>query len=264
MPIFRYPELPLDGLLRRAALRDPAACAVRTAHGMRTYAELDARADRYAAYLEHALGRRGARVGIANTLDEEFAAAWYGILRSGNTAVLLNPLVRAAGLRHMCEDARVEIAFVPTATAELLVKTADRLPLLRAVVVTDAPDGIVPADAVPLCVALDRAPRPEPRPAVPFDPDTEACVQFTTGTTGRPKGVRLTHRNLVANAAQTAAAHHLDAGSVTLNNLPVHYPMHLNSAVYAAACQVLCPSPRPAAALALAARTGPTPPYTCP
>ncbi|WP_331719229.1 class I adenylate-forming enzyme family protein [Streptomyces sp. NBC_00158] len=264
MPIFRYPEPPLDGLLRRAALRDPAACAVRTAHGMRTYAELDARADRYAAYLEHALGRRGARVGIANTLDEEFAAAWYGTLRSGNTAVLLNPLVRAAGLRHMCEDARVEIAFVPTATAELLVKTADRLPLLRAVVVTDAPDGIVPADAVPLCVALDSAPRPASRPTEPFDPDTEACVQFTTGTTGRPKGVRLTHRNLVANAAQTAAAHHLDAGSVTLNNLPVYYPMHLNSAVYAGACQVLCPSPRPTAALALADRTGATHLYTLP
>ncbi|GLX23076.1 class I adenylate-forming enzyme family protein [Streptomyces lavendulae] len=264
MPNFRYPEQPVDGLLRRAALRDPAACAVRTPHGMRTFAELDARADRYAAYLEHTLGRRGARVGIAGTLDEEFPAAWYGILRSGNTAVLLNPLVRSAGLRHMCEDARVETAFVPTATAELLVKAADRLPLLRAVVVTDAPDGIVPADAVPLCVALDSAPRPAPRAAEAFDPDTEACVQFTTGTTGRPKGVRLTHRNLVANAAQTAAAHHLDAGAVTLNNLPVYFPMHLNSAVYAGACQVLCPCPRPTAALELADRAGATHLYTLP
>ncbi|MCX5381176.1 class I adenylate-forming enzyme family protein [Streptomyces sp. NBC_00091] len=264
MPIFRYPELPLDGLLRRAAVRDPAACAVRSAHGLRTFAELDARADRFAAYVEHTLGRRGARVGVANTLDADFAAAYYGTLRGGSTVVLLNPLIRAAGLRHVCEDAGVEIAFVPTATAEQLVKMADRLPLLRAVVVTDAPDGIVPSDALPLSVALDGAPPFAPGAPAPFDPDTEACVQFTTGTTGRPKGVRLTHRNLVANAVQTAAAHRLDADSVTLNNLPLYQPMHLNSAVYAGACQVLCACPRPAAALDLADRTGATHFYTLP
>ncbi|MFF4583256.1 AMP-binding protein [Streptomyces sp. NPDC001389] len=260
----RRRELPLDGLLRRAAERDPAACAVRTSHGTRTFAELDARADRYAAYLEHALGRRGARVGVANTLDEEFVAAYYGTVRSGNTVVLLNPLVRAAGLRRMCEVAGVEIAFVPTAAAELLVKTADRLPLLREIVVTDAPDGIVPADALPLAVALDGAPRTGPRPDAPAEPDAVVCIQFTTGTTGRPKGVLLTHRNLLANAAQTAAAHRLDSGSVTLNHLPLYQPMHLNSAVLAGACQVLCPAPRPAAALALAARTGATHLYTLP
>ncbi|MET8298913.1 class I adenylate-forming enzyme family protein [Streptomyces sp. NPDC005180] len=260
----RRRELPLDGLLRRAAERDPAACALRTPHGTRTYAELDARADRYAAYLEHALGRRGARVGIANTLDEEFAAAYYGTVRSGNTVVLLNPLVRAAGLRRMCEVAGVEIAFLPTPAAEQLVKTAGRLPLLREIVVTDAPDGIVPGDALPLAVALDSAPQAGPRPDLPVDPNAVVCVQFTTGSTGRPKGVRLTHRNLLANAAQTAAAHRLDSASVTLNHLPLYQPMHLNSAVLAGACQVLCPAPRPAAALALAARTGATHLYSLP
>ncbi|MFF2195571.1 class I adenylate-forming enzyme family protein [Streptomyces sp. NPDC058157] len=298
MPIYRLSrrtqptrrrELPLDGLLRRAAERDPAACAFRSPHGTRTFAELDARADRFAAYLEHALGRRGARVGVANTLDEDFAAAYYGTIRSGNTVVLLNPLIRAAGLRRVCELADVEIAFLPTAAAEQLVKTADRLPLLREIVVTDAPDGIVPADAVPLSVALGRAPQPGPRtsgvlsgvsldapsgalfdvssevsPDVSFDPNAVVCVQFTTGTTGRPKGVRLTHRNLLANAAQTAAAHRLDSGSVIVNHLPLYQPMHLNSAVLAGACQVLCPAPRPAAALALAARTGATHLYSLP
>ncbi|MEU8431973.1 class I adenylate-forming enzyme family protein [Streptomyces sp. NPDC029216] len=272
MPIYRLSrpqptrrELPLDGLLRRAAQRDPAACALRTPHGIRTFAELDARADRFAAYLEHALGRRGARVGVANTLDEDFAAAYYGTVRSGNTVVLLNPLIRAAGLRRVCEVADVEIAFLPTAAAEQLVKTADRLPLLREIVVTDAPDGIVPADALPLAVALDRAPASSgPDPDAPVDLNAVACVQFTTGTTGRPKGVLLTHRNLVANAAQTAAAHRLDSGSVALNNLPLYQPMHLNSAVLAGACQVLCACPRPAAALRMAARTGATHLYTLP
>ncbi|MCY0935102.1 class I adenylate-forming enzyme family protein [Streptomyces sp. H34-S4] len=267
MPRLVYPELPLDSLLRRAAIRDPAGWAVRTGTGADsrtvTFAELDTQADRVAAYLEHTSGRRGVRVGVANTLDPVFAAAYYGTVRSGNTVVLVNPLVKEAGLAHVFTTAAVEVAFVPTATAELLLKLADRLPALRTVVVTDAPDGVVPGDALPLAAALDSAPE---RAALPgaVDLDGDACIQFTTGTTGRPKGVRLTHRNLVANAAQIAAAHHLGSDSVTLNHLPLYHVMHLNSAVYAGACQVLCADPDPVASLALAARVSATHYYGLP
>ncbi|MGW4689022.1 class I adenylate-forming enzyme family protein [Streptomyces sp. NPDC004244] len=262
MPRFTYPELPLDALLRRAAVRDPGGCAVRSGPDAVTFAELDDRADRYAAYLERLLGRRGARVGVANTLDAEFAAAYYGTVRSGNTVVLVNPLIKEAGLVHVCATARVEVALVPVATAELLVKARERLPALERVVVTDAPDGVVPADTVPLDLALDgdaaAGPAPGGRGGGAPDLDADACIQFTTGTTGAPRGVRLSHRNLVANAAQTARAHGLGSDSVTLNHLPLYHTMHLNSAVYAGARQVLCPDPDPLAALELAARTAAT------
>ncbi|MFJ9343636.1 AMP-binding protein [Streptomyces sp. NPDC101733] len=268
MPTFAYPELPLDGLLRRAAVRDPAGLAVRTVTRTAgtttvTFAELDGRADRVADYLEHTLGRRSARIGVANVLDPTFAAAYYGTVRSGNTVVLVNPLIKEAGLLHVLRTAAVEVAFVPTATAELLIKLGDRLPDLHAVVVTDAPDGIVPGDALPLARVLDSAPERTTLPG-PVDLDGEACVQFTTGSTGRPKGVRLTHRNLVANAAQTAAAHDLGSDSVTVNHLPLHHTMHLNSGVYAGAFQVLCADPDPIASLALAARVEATHYYGLP
>ncbi|MCB5165721.1 acyl--CoA ligase [Streptomyces bambusae] len=258
MPRLVYPELPLDGLLRRAAVRDPAGRAVRTVNraGTKstvTFAELDGQADRIASYLEQTCGRRGARIGVANVLDPAFAAAYYGTVRSGNTIVLVNPLIKEAGLFHVLRTAAVEVAFVPTATAELLIKLGDRLPDLRSVVVTDAPDGIVPGDAVPLAVALESAPERSSLPG-PVDLDGDACIQFTTGTTGRPKAVRLTHRNLVANAAQTAAAHDLGSDSVTVNHLPLYHTMHLNSGVFAGACQVLCTDPDPVASVAVAAR----------
>ncbi|WP_030870413.1 class I adenylate-forming enzyme family protein [Streptomyces sp. NRRL F-2747] len=268
MARFAYPELPLDGLLRRAAVRDPAGLAVRTATGAGftttvTFAELDARADRFASYLEHTLGRRGARVGVANVLDPVFAAAYYGTVRSGNTVVLVNPLIKEAGLLHVLRTAEAEVAFVPTATAELLVKMGDRLPHLRSVVVTDAPDGVVPGDALPLAEALARAPERRDLPGA-VDLDSDVCIQFTTGTTGPAKGVRLTHRNLVANAAQTAAAHDLASDSVTLNHLPLYHTMHLNSGVYAGACQVLCTDPDPVASLAASARAEATHYYGLP
>ncbi|MFE0773062.1 AMP-binding protein [Streptomyces sp. NPDC058861] len=269
MPTFDHPHLPLDGLLRRAAERNPDGPALRDARGTHTFAELDARADRIAQFLERSVGRRGARIGVANTLDASFAATYYGTARSGNTVVLINPLVKEVGLLHVMFAAGVELAFVPTPTAELLAKTGDRLPRLGLVVVTDAEDGIVPGDAVPLGLVLDAVATAVPGPGQdgerrPVDPDSDVCVQFTTGTTGRPKGVRLTHRNLVANAVQTAAAHHLDAGSVALNHLPLHHVMHLNSAVYAGAFQVLCADPDPIASLALAERAGATHYYGLP
>ncbi|WP_331719232.1 AMP-binding protein [Streptomyces sp. NBC_00158] len=262
------PHLSLDGLLRRAAERAPDAPALRVGGRTLTFGELDARADRIAAFLECSVGRRGARVGVAGTLDADFPAAYYGTVRSGNTVVLLNPLVSPTRLVKVLGSAGAELAIVPRATAELLADAESRPPSLSLVLVTGAGDEPVPGDTVPVDLVLD-AVAAATRRAAPggpddFDPGAEVCVQFTTGTTARPKGVRLTHRNLVANAAQTAAAHHLDAGSVTLNHLPLYLPMHLNSAVYAGACQVLCPDPEPAASLALAESSGATHYYGLP
>ncbi|MFE7840157.1 class I adenylate-forming enzyme family protein [Streptomyces sp. NPDC057474] len=265
MARFTYPELPLDGLLRRAALRNPQGAALTTGSDTVTYAELDARADRVARYLAGAAGRPGARVGVANVLDAVFPAAYYGTSRSGHTSVLVNPLIGEGALLHVFRSARIEIAFVPTPTAELLTKMRDRLPALRTLVVTDADDAVVPADATPLHVALDGVPQgPGGLADGARDLSSVACVQFTTGTTGRPRGVRLTHRNLVANAEQIALAHGLGPDSVTLNHLPLFHVMHLNSAVSAGASQVLCRDPDPLASLGLAARAGATHYYGLP
>ncbi len=68
----------------------------------------------------------------------------------------------------------------------------------------------------------------------------------------------------MANAAQIAAAHHLGSDSVTLNHLPLFHVMHLNSAVFAGACQVLCTDPDPIASLALAAEVSATHYYGLP
>jgi long-chain acyl-CoA synthetase len=263
VPDFTYPDLPVDGLLRTAAERDPHGIAVRTAHAAVSFGGLAARADRIAAYLrQETAGRPGVRVGVASVLDPAFAAAYYGVMGSGGTVVLVNPLIGEDGLRHVFAASGAEIALVPSATAGLLAKMRGTLPALRTVVVTDAPDAVVPPGCIPLHTALDTAPNtPGERRA---DPDAVACVQFTTGTTGRPKGVLLTHRNVVANARQVALAHRLDRDSVTVNHLPLYHVMHLNSALYAGACQVLCQDPDPLVSLAVAAGTGATHYYGLP
>ncbi|MEU0580169.1 AMP-binding protein [Streptomyces griseoincarnatus] len=263
MPNFTHPALPVDGLLRSAAARDPEGVAVRTADAAYTFRELDVLADRVAAFVRREAGRRpGARVGVACVLDPVFAAAYHGVARAGATVVLVNPLLGRDALRHVVTEAEVRLVLVPAATAGLLASLREDLPELGTVVVTDACDGVVPAGCLPLEAVLEAGkPVAEDSGA---DLDAVACVQFTTGTTGRPKGVLLTHRNLVANARQTALAHGLGTASVTLNHLPLYHVMHLNSALDAGACQVLCQDPDPVLSLAVAAGCGVTHYYGLP
>lgn len=94
--------------------------------------------------------------------------------------------------------------------------------------------------------------------------DTVACLQFAPDGGGRLKGVRLTHRNLVAGAVQTALAHGLGGASVVLNHLPQYHAVHLNSAVHAGARQVLCADADPFGALEEAARAEATHYYGLP
>ncbi|MFF5315480.1 class I adenylate-forming enzyme family protein [Streptomyces massasporeus] len=263
MPDFTYPELPVDGLLRTAAERHPHRLALRTADEAVTFAELAARADRIAAFVRQAThGRPGARVAVANVLDPAFAAAYYGVIGAGAAVVLVNPLIGEDGLRHVFAESGAELALVPAATAGPLAKMRRLLPSLGTIAVTDASKALVPPGCVALHTVLETAPATCGRP--PVDLDAVACVQFTTGTTGRPKGVRLTHRNVVANARQTALAHRLQSDSVTVNHLPLYHVMHLNSALSAGACQVLCTDPDPLVSLAVAAGTGATHYYGLP
>ncbi|MFD8651658.1 AMP-binding protein [Streptomyces mirabilis] len=264
VPILRYLESPLDDLLRRAAARDANAPAVTVAGAGVSFAALDREADRVAHYVRRAAGRAGAVVAAAATLDAVFPAVYYGTIRSGHPLALLDPLMGPAALYEVCSAAGAEIAFVPAALAGLLVGLGDRLPLLHTVVLTDTPADTPAGGAagagggVPLARALASVPAGVPARTPAPGVDAVACLQFAPDGAGRLNGVRLTHRNLLAGAAQTALAHRLGPSSVVLNHLPQYHAVHLNSAVHAGARQVLCPGPDPFGALEAAARAGAT------
>jgi long-chain acyl-CoA synthetase len=259
--VLDVPAVPLDGLLRRAARRRPDHPAIRDERGSLSYAELDAYADRFARALLNRTGGRGAAIGVANVLDAAFAAAFYGTSRCGDRVVMVNPLIREAALEHVFRTAGIEVAVLSAETAGRLAAVREKLPALREVYVIDPdPAGPLPEGARPLAELLahdgpSSAALPDPAGR---DLDAVACVQFTSGTTGPPKGVQLTHRNLVTNAAQAAYALGLDEASVCLNHLPLYHLMHLDATVYAVGTQVLCRRPDPVASFATAAAAGAT------
>ncbi|MEU2032674.1 4-coumarate--CoA ligase family protein [Nocardia amamiensis] len=178
------------------------------------YGNLVARIDGFAGGLA-ALGvGPGDVIGLLCPNVPAFAVAFHGILRSGATATTLNVLFTAAeiGKQLQASGAQALItvsAFLPQArdAARLAGIGADRL------IVLDGAAGHVSA--------ADLLAQMAPAPALSFDPaDHLAVLPFSSGTTGNPKGVMLTHRNLVANVCQLGPLQDFQPGDVILAVLP--------------------------------------------
>ncbi|KOG19058.1 AMP-binding protein [Streptomyces viridochromogenes] len=235
----------LDGLLSEAARRHGDRTAIRAGSAEPTFAELDAAATRWAAAVRRLVGTTDTVVALVSPLSPDFAAAFHGIVRSGNVVAPLNPLQRADELRHLLGVTRARLAVVTPPVRAELAAIRPSLPHLTEIVGLD-----------------EEWPWDEPPEDVPLG--DVACLHFTSGTTGPAKAAVLTHRNLLVNAAQVAEAHRLGPESVVLNHLPKYHLMHLNSALYAAATQVLCTDPDPVEAVGTANRHRATHFYSIP
>ncbi|MET9507500.1 class I adenylate-forming enzyme family protein [Streptomyces flavidovirens] len=254
-PAAYEPDVParLDGLLTEAAAAAPDRTALVHGEQRISYGELDRKVTAAAEALGTLLPGPGGTVAVASVLHPDFAVAYYATARAGQVTAVVNPLLREEDLLHVLTLSGARLAFVDAGLYDRLAGIRDSLPELGTVVLI----GEGTRHGLPTLGELAAGPARADAPALsPADlsavREEVACVQFTSGTTGRPKAVRLTHRNLTVNADQIAGAHRLDGTSVTVNHLPTFHPMHLNSAVRAGAQQVLCAGPAPADAVAAA------------
>ena len=143
-----------------------------------------------------------------------FAAVFHGILRSGATATTVNALYTGEEMGTQLSDSRARFLFT---VSPLLAAAKDAA--ARAGI---ADDHVVVLDGAEGHPSLrDLLTENNPAPEVRFDPAEQiAVLPYSSGTTGRPKGVILTHRNLVANVAQSLPLLGADADSRVLAVLP--------------------------------------------
>ncbi|MFF2372447.1 AMP-binding protein [Agromyces sp. NPDC058110] len=168
--------------------------------------------------LAGALAARGVGVGDVVALlcpnVPAFATVFHGILRSGATATTMNSLYTADELANQLTDAGAGWFFTVSPLLPQAKAAAARvgIPDERLVVL----DG---AEGHPSL--RDLLSEGHPAPDVSFDPAEHlAVLPYSSGTTGRPKGVMLTHRNLVANVTQSIAAIGLEREDRVLAVLP--------------------------------------------
>ncbi len=160
-----------------------------------SYAEVHARAWRVGALLETLGVRRGDRVVLVLPNAPEFGVGYFGILAAGATVVPLNPLLKAEEVRFILEDSRPAAVVCVTMTYPLVQGARRGLGRpIPAMVLDPTASGLEAGDtAWGTADTLSRAAPP------PLEAEDVAACLYTSGTTGRPKGAMLTHRNLLAN-----------------------------------------------------------------
>ena len=161
-----------------------------------TYRQLVQQIDLFAGALAARGVGVGTTVGVLCPNVPAFATVFHGILRAGATATTINSLYTAEEIANQLTDAGATwlVTVSPLlpgaqAAAEKLGFAADHIIVL---------DGAEGHPSLPALLGEGH-----PAPEVSFDPATHlAVLPYSSGTTGRPKGVMLTHRNLVANVSQ--------------------------------------------------------------
>jgi acyl-CoA synthetase (AMP-forming)/AMP-acid ligase II len=217
-----HPPVPLSGLrltefiLAHAAEADRKPAIIDGATGrVISYRDLAADTASAAAGLARHGVRRGDVVVLASPNCAEFAIAFYAALLAGAAVSPVNPLAPPAELtRQLAHSGARWMITTAGAFAEhgRTAAAAARLGSGSVFVFGEAPG------AVPFASLLDEPPTALSDSA--RSPDDLAYLPYSSGTTGLPKGVMITHRNLVANLCQIRAVHQVRGTDVVLAALP--------------------------------------------
>lgn len=229
VPPVSLPELVLGRARERGS--HPALIDGRTG-AVTTYGELAAAVDGLAAGLHEIGFRRGEVAAICAPTCIEFPVALFAVLRLGGSVTPVNPALTTAEMAKQLADAEPVVAFTtPEAAARVREAGGDRLR-----------DVLCFGDE--RFVSLTRT-AGEP-PAVAIDPAEDVAVlPYSSGTTGAPKGVMLTHRNLVASVVAMHPVEGTTERDVTIVVLPFFHIYGLSVilclALYRGATLVLFP-----------------------
>lgn len=182
-----------------------------------SFAELDRRARGAAAGLQKLGVEQGNRVALMLPIDDTFFTAFFAVLYAGGIPVPIYPPSRLHRLEeHMMRQARiledagvvVLVTFQKARRLATLLKA--QVPTLRHVVTSDN-------------IAAD----PEKAVIVPASADDLSLLQYTSGSTGDPKGVMLSHANILANVRAVGVAMDANPNDVFVSWLPLYHNMGL-------------------------------------
>ena len=164
-----------------------------------TYARAHAEVDRVAAWLASRGVSPGDRVAVAMRNFPEWMLAYWACAVVGAACVGVNAWSTAAELAYVLDDSWPKVLIADAERLERLAAGPPRPDLLVVAVRTPPPAG---ATAWSEIAAFEGPPAPE----AAIDGDDDMCVFYTSGTTGKPKGARLTHRGCCQNVMNMAFA----------------------------------------------------------
>ena len=207
-----YPEIPLTQLLEPSARRFQDKPAFINVDGtVHTFGHIWEACRRLGRYLQDQGIAKGDRIAILSANAPEYFVAFYGTLFAGGVVTTLNPLYKEREVLHQLEDCGAKAIFAMQALTPLVHGVREHLPDLKHVFAIE--------DVWKLAAETSDGPQP-----VDFDVKEDlAALPYSSGTTGLPKGVMLSHYNLVSNVRQTNSTGLSNGYGVFLDFLPFYH-----------------------------------------
>lgn len=217
-----YPSQPLPRFLETVARHYPRQRAILFYDYAMTYRELDEDANRLANALIDLGVKPGDRVALLLPNSPQMVLAYYAALKAGAVVVSLNPLFNAEELAQQLSDSGAE-TIVTLSVFFKVTQAIKSSTALKRIIVTNIKEYFSPLRRVIFSIVreqreghrIDLRGAPEVyafqdllnrssalAPAVQVSPDDLALIQYSSGTTDAPKGIMLTHGNIVANTTQ--------------------------------------------------------------
>jgi long-subunit acyl-CoA synthetase (AMP-forming) len=237
----------LTEALRRTAANHPDVVAVRTPDDSisLTWSALLDRVDRLAGGLAKLGIGRGAAVGIMLSNRPEFHIADLAAATLGATPFSIYTTYPPEEIRYLVRDSGTKVLFVEQTFLRAVLEARGEEPQLEHVIVVD---GEAPAGTVALADVEGSDPDFDPAAQDPVGPDDVLTLIYTSGTTGPPKGVQLSHHNVMFAAKGIEEVITFDAGSKVISWLPAAHiaermAHHYVPVIYAGTV-TCCPNPR--------------------
>ncbi len=207
-----YPEIPLTRLLAPSAERYRDKPAFINFDGKSyTFGDIWQACRRLGRFLQDNGLQKGDRVAILSANAPEYFVAFYGTLFAGGVVTTLNPLYKEREVLHQLEDCGARVVFAMGALQPSVHSVREHLTELKNIFAIE--------DVWSLAAEAQGDPLP-----VDLNPKEDlAALPYSSGTTGLPKGVMLSHFNLVCNVRQTLSTGLGSGYSVYLDFLPFYH-----------------------------------------
>jgi len=200
-----------------------------------TYRELDERSNAMAHAMIRSGVQRGDRVMIFADNTADTVVDFWAALKANAVVSVVNPLTKADKLVYLLNDCRATALSSEAKLAPTIAQLAGKVPHLKAVFMSGAISS-AHADSIRELRLRDEAMAREPAGAPParisIDVDL-ACIVYTSGSTGEPKGVMLTHRNMLTAATSISTYLENVEDDVILNVLPMSFDYGLYQMIMA-------------------------------
>ncbi|HET8841269.1 MAG TPA: AMP-binding protein [Ktedonobacteraceae bacterium] len=240
-PSLQYPTIPYAEILAATARRFPEQEAVLFHETTLTYRELDALVNTLANALLDLGIKQGQRICLFLANCPEYLISWFAITRIGAVASPLNPSYKEREVAYQLGNSEAVALIVQENLLPLVQAVREQAPKLEYLLIVGAEQHRPQEHLYAFSSLLSSYSSKPPAPLV-YSPDDLLTLPYSSGTTGLPKGVMLSQKNLVTNVYQSVATARITSRDRMLSFIPLYHIygiMLMGCAALSGACLLL-------------------------